>query len=587
MLNDKPLQPLITLQPKLTPNPIPTDIDITPSIDFSSEINNYNSLLQRIISISNNPSLNDNFKSYISSQMIKADNLIKANLPNYTYGVHILKLKCELYNFLQKNVIDIIKSNNNNDILSNKDLKYKCFEILEHINKLINDKEQEMVDIVDKIYLSFQNDKINNIKTNNEITQENEQLRHELKEHQKQSVLLEHNYRLLRSKCGKMQQENEVMTNQLLSTAYKLASNNNNNNDICSCSNISNNNNSTSPKSKPKQKSLNITNNNNYRHLTQDTLLELIDEIYKSKQISNAKNTSIGKPLDTMEQHMYSFLHQKYGLKNIVTEVANTIITSIKDYAKTNNEIRLFGLILQNEIEEKSIQILNQIKQILNEALTTFIQDDNPYKDKSQINDIVSQCKKGFVTEDVWLRIIAFIFQKDKNAEQTVIKQTYEYINTILNKSLYIMNCNYNTLTRSEKELMNGMKTYQKKITYKDLFNIILGYHIKSRDVFLKPFKTCFKKINTEHNGILTKMQFYALIISLNIFDNDTQLDNNIDTLIMKLPHCEAYDTFTFSEVVDLLENTTSPKVNTFNILEYIASTNSSSNKNNNNYYYV
>ena len=130
---------------------------------------------------------------------------------------------------------------------------------------------------------------------------------------------------------------------------------------------------------------------------------------------------------------------------------------------------------------------------------------------------------------------------------------------------------------------MNGMKTYQKKITYKDLFNIILGYHIKSRDVFLKSFKTCFKKINTDHNGIITKMQFYALIISLNVFDNDTQLDNNIDTLIMKLPHCEAYDSFSFSEIVDLLENTASPKVNTFNILEYIASTNSS----NNNYYYV
>ena len=178
-------------------------------------------------------------------------------------------------------------------------------------------------------------------------------------------------------------------------------------------------------------------------------------------------------------------------------------------------------------------------------------------------------------------------FQIANNKQLNNPQIPYEYINTILNKSLYIMNCNYNTLTRSEKELMNGMKTYQKKITYKDLFNIILGYHIKSRDVFLKPFKTCFKKINTEHNGILTKMQFYALIISLNIFDNDTQLDNNIDTLIMKLPHCEAYDTFTFSEVVDLLENTTSPKVNTFNILEYIASTNSSSNKNNNNYYYV
>ena len=582
MLNDKPLQPVPSLRPS---HPVQTDIDITPSTDFSSEITNYNSLLQRMIALTNNPSLNDSFKSYISSQMVKADELIRANLPNYAYGVHTLKLKCELYNFLQKNVIDIIRTDNN-DILSNSNVKHKCFELLEDINKLIIEKEQEMVDIVDKIYLSFQHDKLNTIKTNNEMSQENEQLRHELKEHQKQSMLLEHNYHLLRSKCGKMQQENEVMTTQLLSTAYKLASNSNNSNDICSCSNSNNNNNDNnnivSPKSKPKTKSFNITNNN-YRQLSQDALLELIDEIYKSKQISNTKNASIGKPLDTMEQHMYSFLQKKYGLKNIVTEVANTVISSIKEYAKANNEIRLFGLILQNEIEEKSIQILHQIKQILNESLITFIQADNPYKDKSQINDIVLQCKKGFVAEDLWLRIIAFIFQKDKNAEHTVVKQIYEYINTILNKSLYIMNCNYNALTRSEKELMNGMKTYQKKITYKDLFNIILGYHIKSRDVFLKAFKTCFKKINTDHNGIITKMQFYALIISLNVFDNDTHLDSNIDSLIMKLPHCEAYDSFSFSEIVDLLETTVSPKLSTFNILEYVACSSSNTNLN----YYV
>ena len=572
VLNDKPLQQEL----KLNDLTITLDIESVPNVDFATEINNYNAILQQLTFIDRHVNINDGFRQYISTQMNTVDKLIKANLPNYAYGVHVLKIKCELYNYLQKKAIALLKDNNN-VILSHKK-RMQCVNVLENINEKIIEKENEMVRLVDALQSTLQHENMKHIVNSNDILKENETLKSTIKEHIKSKNVLEESNKLLRSKCGKMQQENELMTSQLLKSAYKLTGSKTN----TSCFNSVNNHFKHSSSltcspchnklSKSFMNSSNMNYYNSYRQLSQEGLLELIDEIYKSKANANRKNVSTGKPLDTMEQYMYIYLQNKYGLKNIITEVASAIISSIKEHAKVNNEIRLFGLILQNEIEEKSIQILNQIKKILNESLIMVIQLDNPYKTQNDIHAIATTTRKTFIQEDTWLKIISLVFQKDKTAEETITKQIYEYINSVLNKRLCTLNRSYNTLSRSERDLMNGMKTYQKKITYKDLFNIILGYHLKSRDTFLKRFKMCFKQIDTLNKGTLTKDEFYTLIVNLRLFENDCELDNNIDKLIMKLPHCEAYNAFSFSEIVDALENEPSLKTPSLNCLEFISS---------------
>jgi hypothetical protein len=65
----------------------------------------------------------------------------------------------------------------------------------------------------------------------------------------------------------------------------------------------------------------------------------------------------MGQPIETMEQFMYTFLVQKYGLKSLIVEWATAIINSIKFYLETNlsedlqicdPEVTLFAKILKN-----------------------------------------------------------------------------------------------------------------------------------------------------------------------------------------------------------------------------------------------
>lgn len=54
-----------------------------------------------------------------------------------------------------------------------------------------------------------------------------------------------------------------------------------------------------------------------------------------------------------MEQFMYNYLNQKYGLKTLIVEWASTIITGIKCYLHDDHEVKLFAKILKNECDEE------------------------------------------------------------------------------------------------------------------------------------------------------------------------------------------------------------------------------------------
>ena len=56
--------------------------------------------------------------------------------------------------------------------------------------------------------------------------------------------------------------------------------------------------------------------------------------------------------VETMEQYMYTYLNQKYGLKTLIVEWASLIISGVKAYLRDDHEVTLFAKILKNECDE-------------------------------------------------------------------------------------------------------------------------------------------------------------------------------------------------------------------------------------------
>ena len=50
---------------------------------------------------------------------------------------------------------------------------------------------------------------------------------------------------------------------------------------------------------------------------------------------------------------MFTFLNQRYGLKQLIVDWAQALIAAIKHFSPLDQEVNLFGKILKNSIDEE------------------------------------------------------------------------------------------------------------------------------------------------------------------------------------------------------------------------------------------
>ena len=273
-----------------------------------------------------------------------------------------------------------------------------------------------------------------------------------------------------------------------------------------------------------------ISSKNNSDIIPLDDFINLINNIYESKEKEEKINIIKNQPQETLEHHIYTFLTRKYGVKHIVIEKAFSIFSSLRKYSNLNSDILLFAKIIRNDIDESSRLFSLEIKKNLEKFLMNKIIDD----------DIIKIISNSFYCDDNDNKII---FLKKINEKKT-----------------------------------------SKEVGVDDIYNIILEIEIKKRNLFLKNFKILFKRIDTDSDGIINS--YDTSILFGNIFDeikNDLineglQLDKNkfVDDLMNYFKNYIP-KSLTFSQIIQCLENSN------IKILEYLSIKQNIQENNNNN----
>ena len=559
--------------------------------------------MQRLISIDENShNIGEEFKAFLDKQTEIINNLISSNLNNYIYTTNIIQTKIDIYNFLQNKIILILTEYNKSNNYQRKDNSKKAtilFKILVEINALIKEKELSLYKIIGILHYKENNNKnndqyIGSSFENENLIKENYHLKAELTEKNKKIKVLENMNNILNEKLEKINLENEALTTKILERSKKCLNDSTiksgfetimkNKNDINNiCLNKDNNNFTINTRINLPNMPKNSFNKQiivSKKKLTREQLNEIIQNIYKSKIAYDQNCIDLNKPLETMEQHMYQYLNNKYGLKNLTIEYASAIISGIKEFSKKDMNIKLFGMLLKNEIEENTLTIVDKIKQVIQETLEYFISQKNPYMVGSDIQKICEDIKKGMVDEVVWNSFVDTLFLNDKENGKKVKDKIYEFIDRIMKKGLEKLGNNLKfEMTREEEDFYKELQQYPKKIRYypkkiryEDLINIFIDYHIKVRKNYLKNMRELFMNNDENKDGVLTKKEFIKYISDLKIFHEET-LEENIDYLLRKIPQCEKYDFFSFSEVVELFDQEQILKENNekCSILDFLA----------------
>src|SRR3989338_10214371 len=175
--------------------------------------------------------------------------------------------------------------------------------------------------------------------------------------------------------------------------------------------------------------------NVNTKSLTLRQLKDLIDEIYTSKQKFDEKCSESKLPRETMEQHLYTYLNQKYGLKNIILDYASSIVQGIKRYSNEDNDVAVFGKILRNEIDEEFRFVQKQLKDTVSELLKVFLRGKYSKKMDSEIQAMHQQRLSGDILEEEWVDIVKYMYNKEDSVNVIMkVTEAVQVIQTKLNR---------------------------------------------------------------------------------------------------------------------------------------------------------
>ena len=111
----------------------------------------------------------------------------------------------------------------------------------------------------------------------------------------------------------------------------------------------------------------------------------MIADMYTQKQKFDRKCAETKVSRETLEQYMYTYLNQKYGLKPLIVEWAASIINGVKTYGKEEHDVALFAKILKNECDENFRFIQIHVKDTLISLVKVMIKDKHQHKSESDI----------------------------------------------------------------------------------------------------------------------------------------------------------------------------------------------------------
>ena len=574
------------------------------NISFNQDIAVFNTLIEDIISniITSSDALlyKNQFMSYLTEQI----NVLNSytNVSNFIFAVHVIKTKIAVYNYLYELINSIIVSNINGDAFVN------IIKLFNNINNKLRENEEYLCELILKMYPKFEEKFLYYQKECFDYKKKYMQVNEMLNEKDKLNKMLYESNKQLQQRVNVIETENKT-TNNIKPTDDDI----NEINNILNKQPINNNNTliTNNKRTKPKKDSLTSSFNSNYyikntlhnnkttyspnklkqtnhfihnisshpnrtlhksssykcintssiapKNLSQKQLLQIITEIYSSKSAYDMKCIKYHLPKETLEQHMYTYLNNKYGLKNLTIEWATSIIKGIKQHSQSNPEICLFGKILRNDIEEDTYQVFLKLKSTVIDLLTYMYQTKYKYKSATLINKLIKEKQNGFLFEEEWTQLLQYLFPQDN---ESICEKIFEFINK--HKCYYDkyeqthslgnvgVNRRNSGMTREEIRECNE-KEIDKKILYCDFIHLLLEIQIRLRDKYLFNFVTMFRQCDGNEDGVLNEDEFKMLVIKLNVY-NESDLNKEIERLIEKI---DPFNTqvFTFNDCVVLFGN--------------------------------
>ena len=278
------------------------------------------------------------------------------------------------------------------------------------------------------------------------------------------------------------------------------------------------------------------------RVLSLRQLKELIQDVYDSKVKFDKKCAAAHLPRETLEQHLYTYLNQRYGLKSLIIEWASAIIAAIKKFSATDNDVAVFGAILRNEVDEEFRLVQKQLKETVRDLLRVYLKGKFPLKSEAEIGRLIKERQKGELEEEEWTDIVKYMYNDEDSV--TLITRVKDVIRELAAERE--RNEPQHARARQPRGLI--VKRPTPRVTYQAFLKTLLDFQLQGHEVFLAKFIRTFRRVDADKNGIVNEAEFRDLVTSL-------RPDKTEHDLMVLLNVADPYNNqqITFSEAVSVL----------------------------------
>jgi len=284
------------------------------------------------------------------------------------------------------------------------------------------------------------------------------------------------------------------------------------------------------------------------RDLSLKQLKDHINAIFASKLAFDKKCKDAHLPRETMEQHMYTYLNQKYGLRSLIVEHATSIVKAMHMYAEKDNDVAVFQQVYENKIDEEFRFVQQRLKETVKELLRVYLKGKFPRKTDDGINEMLDTRLNGFVYEEEWSDIVKYMYNRDDAVNLTVM--ITDLIRAQKPEPRVKPGRGHPRSMGRKRESAKRDPVKVGKVKFVHFLHVLLTFQLKGHQQFLSKFRAHFKSFDADNNGVLNETEMRSLVRQVDPKKTDTEIDaiiNEVD------PYNN--DNITFSECVNVLSN--------------------------------
>ncbi|KAG9392482.1 EF-hand domain [Carpediemonas membranifera] len=262
------------------------------------------------------------------------------------------------------------------------------------------------------------------------------------------------------------------------------------------------------------------------RYLSDRQVTDFIQSVMRSKTEYDEKVKTHGLPPETLQEHLFSYLNHRYGLRQLVMDWAASLRHALRQREKTDIECKLFLKMLRNDIDESFYSVVQDLKQSIAELLANVIANkfDHRGRHDPAVESKLQSRLKGLVPDDEWVEVVRAMYGHD---------DCLALIATLKGRS---------------KAATGPANQGKHVIPFAQFISTVLEFQMLGHDRYLMKFRTLFRQFDQDGDGALTTDQFGHFISTVSPDVTQAEVLKFIEA-----SGARQHDKVTFSKAVEVL----------------------------------